>query len=229
MHRRVFAGSNLHVARNTAYQTHPRPIEKEECPLCRVVLGKPRRAFVKHIARHMEEIALMALPRSSEEDSESSSTITGQSNPISGSVYSLAAESESVAREETSYNQTGKLSTNNITDQQGVPSYGIEAARLERDRILTTGNEAALDATLAPSAEAKEDRPKPTSSKESLALQQKTGQAARHKGASQKNEKPGPRHWICGHCHEGGMLIIFDRYCVGPTCGRLRDLYATEY
>lgn len=78
MHRREFTGPQLHVARNIAYETHSRPVETEECPLCRVVLGKPRRAFIKHIGRHMEEIALMALPRNTEEDSDESSISTDQ-------------------------------------------------------------------------------------------------------------------------------------------------------
>ncbi len=76
MHHRVFTGPHLHVARATAYETHPRPVEAEECPLCRVVLGKPRRAFVDHVGRHMEEIALMALPRNTEEDSSESPSST---------------------------------------------------------------------------------------------------------------------------------------------------------
>ncbi|CAD6591965.1 MAG: hypothetical protein ASARMPRED_005885 [Alectoria sarmentosa] len=78
MHRREFTGPQLHVARNIAYETHSRPAEAEECPLCCVVLGKPRRAFIKHIGRHMEEIALMALPRNTEEDSDESSISTDQ-------------------------------------------------------------------------------------------------------------------------------------------------------
>ena len=83
MHQRIFTGPRLHWARITAYQMHPRPAETEECPLCRVVLGKPRRTFVKQVARHMEEIALMALPRSIEEDSDGSSDSTDQISLVS--------------------------------------------------------------------------------------------------------------------------------------------------
>lgn len=73
MHQRVFTGPQLHIARATASETYSRPVETEECPLCRIVLGKPRRAFAKHVGRHMEEIALMALPHNMEEDSDESS------------------------------------------------------------------------------------------------------------------------------------------------------------
>ena len=91
MHQGVFTGPRLPVARDTAYQAHPRPAETEECPLCRVVLGKPRRGFVKHIARHLEEIALMALPCSTGEDSDEGSVSTDEICPVSGNAELLAA------------------------------------------------------------------------------------------------------------------------------------------
>ena len=69
-HNRIFSRSELHVARISAYRQRPRPVESEECPLCRVILCQPRHAFIKHIGQHMEEIALIALPRETEQDSE---------------------------------------------------------------------------------------------------------------------------------------------------------------
>ena len=74
LHECTFTGPKLQVAKKMAYITRAKPIEHEECPLCQVVLGKPRREFVKHVGRHMEEIALMALPRENDEDSEAYST-----------------------------------------------------------------------------------------------------------------------------------------------------------
>lgn len=59
-----------------AYKTRAKPAENEECPLCHVMLGKPRREFVKHVGRHMEEIALMALPRDNDDKPEVHSTST---------------------------------------------------------------------------------------------------------------------------------------------------------
>ena len=76
MHRLFFPGPNLQVAKDMALKTEARRIEDDECPLCRIVVGKPRRGFVKHVGRHMEEIALMALPRDVEEDTEESSLST---------------------------------------------------------------------------------------------------------------------------------------------------------
>ena len=111
IHQRVFTGPQLLVARTTAYETHPRPVKAEECPLCRVVLGKPRRAFVKHTARHMEEIALMALPRSTEEDSDESSVSTNQVSQGSKRAGMLAAKMRSEAREEMSVHGTDGFAT----------------------------------------------------------------------------------------------------------------------
>lgn len=111
IHRRVFTGPQLHVARNAALKTHPKPIETEECPLCRIVLGKQRRAFVKHIGRHMEEIALMVLPRDTEEDSDDSSASTDQTSQRLGNHEVLAAKTGSETSEETSPYQTDSKAT----------------------------------------------------------------------------------------------------------------------
>ena len=77
-HQRSFDGDKLQIAQDMACQMRARVAENEECPLCRVVVGKPRRAFVRHVARHMEEIALITLPRDTEEDSDCSSVSTRQ-------------------------------------------------------------------------------------------------------------------------------------------------------
>ena len=44
--------------------------EHEQCPLCCSTPGGSRRAFVNHVARHMEQIALLALPRATEESDD---------------------------------------------------------------------------------------------------------------------------------------------------------------
>ena len=76
VHQRAFCGPNLEVARDMAYNAESKPSEKEECPFCRGFLGRPRRAFVKHVGSHMEEIALMALPRDRLGGSEDKSVIS---------------------------------------------------------------------------------------------------------------------------------------------------------
>ena len=74
----TFSGSKLQIAVATAHNRRDRPVEQEKCFLCNVSPAKSRRAFVKHVGKHMEEIALMALPREAEDDSAESSTTTGE-------------------------------------------------------------------------------------------------------------------------------------------------------
>ena len=81
-HCLFFTDPNLNIAGKMAYKTEATRVEDDECPLCCNVVGK-RRAFVKHVGRHMEEIALMALPRDVEEDSEEGSVSTERTNTYS--------------------------------------------------------------------------------------------------------------------------------------------------
>ena len=96
-HNRVFADSKHHIAQASARRKMPRPTETEECPLCRVVVGKPRRLFIKHVARHMEDIALMVLPRDTEDDSEegSISTVHAEGEGILELVAGTVADDKS--------------------------------------------------------------------------------------------------------------------------------------
>ena len=162
VHQRIFTGPQLHWARNTANQMHPRPAETEECPLCRVVLGKPRRTFVKHVARHMEEIALMTLPRSIEEDSDESSDSTDQISSVSENAELLATEI--IDRSSSSGTLRGSLDaedselqpvesgaeTNEETKLQSIKSAAeideemiLSSPETRRDKRLQTGKGAA--------------------------------------------------------------------------------------
>ena len=47
------------------------PIEEQPCPMCLTIPGRSRRHFVKHVAKHMESIALAVLPQDTNEDSNS--------------------------------------------------------------------------------------------------------------------------------------------------------------
>ena len=85
-HRLSFSGPNLQTAKNMALKTEARQIENDECPLCCITVGKPRRGFVKHVGRHLEEIALMALPRNVEDDTEEGSTSTDRTSFTQGNT-----------------------------------------------------------------------------------------------------------------------------------------------
>lgn len=102
-HQCAFTGSKLQVALGMALHRKSRTAENEECPLCRTMPGKPRRAFIKHVGRHMEDIALMALPRSPENDSDEGSISSDEiSTPaIAGDMASAKpGRQESVGQEE---------------------------------------------------------------------------------------------------------------------------------
>lgn len=82
-HGIVFSGPRRQIAIATAYKRKEKPVEHEKCFLCNRITGKSRRAFIKHVGQHMEEIALMALPRETEDDSgEASETTNGYPGPL---------------------------------------------------------------------------------------------------------------------------------------------------
>ncbi|KAH8587401.1 hypothetical protein B0O99DRAFT_694475 [Bisporella sp. PMI_857] len=79
------------------------PAAKLECPLCRTVPGKSRSHYVNHICRHLENIALAALPGHVAAHTDDEESITGQHSDQGA----LSAVYESVFIEEHSQNQGG--------------------------------------------------------------------------------------------------------------------------
>ncbi|KIW23483.1 uncharacterized protein PV07_11677 [Cladophialophora immunda] len=53
-----------------AKNVQARPIEGEQCPLCRRADWSTQRAFVKHLGKHFEDIALLALPLGDDSEEE---------------------------------------------------------------------------------------------------------------------------------------------------------------
>ena len=76
VHQRTFCRPKLEMAGEMAYHAESRPSEKRKYPFCRSFLGRTRRAFVNHVGSHMEEIALIALPRDRLGDSKDKSVIS---------------------------------------------------------------------------------------------------------------------------------------------------------
>ena len=73
-HGRQKAAVNWQTATRWALDARTNPAEHERCPLCFITPGSSRRVFVNHVARHMEQISLLALPRDetgSDEEAES--------------------------------------------------------------------------------------------------------------------------------------------------------------
>lgn len=69
-HGRQQATVTWQTTMDWALDKQENPAENEQCPLCCSTPGGSRRVFVNHVARHMEQIALLALPRATEESDD---------------------------------------------------------------------------------------------------------------------------------------------------------------
>ena len=96
-HDRAFSVSQLRVALDTAAKIQYLPIEEQQCPLCKIKPGSTRRAFIAHIGRHLEEIALAALPRSVDEGSEEDASVASDVEQQVSSIPSNGSESDPTA------------------------------------------------------------------------------------------------------------------------------------
>jgi hypothetical protein len=85
-HRILLNNTQLEVAASMAEQRKPQPVETLKCPLCLCVLSKSRRHFARHVGKHMESIALAALPRGN--DSTSDSELAALTDSDEASVHS---------------------------------------------------------------------------------------------------------------------------------------------
>ncbi|KAL8782763.1 MAG: hypothetical protein Q9195_009578 [Heterodermia aff. obscurata] len=98
-HQQQFSESLASAASATACRKISKPVEEEKCLLCDKYPSTTRRALVAHIGKHMEEVAMMALPKDHTDDSGQSSEsddsnfdIDGQSNGNSRNEHTSFAE-----------------------------------------------------------------------------------------------------------------------------------------
>ena len=143
VHQRTFCRPNLEVARDMAYSAESRPSEKENCPFCRNVLGRPRRAFVKHVGSHMEEIALMALPRDHLGDAEDQSVISREG--------SMETSRLPASNRFTQNDSLPGLSAIGSSRYSGSISDGMGERQMNRSlRIMVEDADGALESTSLP-------------------------------------------------------------------------------
>jgi ankyrin repeat protein len=64
---------DLETMARAAEKEKPKDLSNTSCPLCLVIPGGTRRSFMTHVGKHMEEIALAALPREPDSDDECNS------------------------------------------------------------------------------------------------------------------------------------------------------------
>lgn len=61
-HLTTFSGALTPVALDAAEKRTETSIADQKCPFCLTILATTKRNFITHVARHMEEVALGALP-----------------------------------------------------------------------------------------------------------------------------------------------------------------------
>lgn len=81
-HETTFNGPMEHTAIATAERKLEQPIKEQCCPFCLEYPATTRRAFVAHVGRHLEGIALSTLPREDVSDSGSEGSISGPDDKI---------------------------------------------------------------------------------------------------------------------------------------------------
>jgi hypothetical protein len=72
-HRGLFEKNVKEASLGLCERRKPHDVASLSCPLCLCIPGKSRRNFVTHVGKHMEGIALAALPRKNDSDSSSDS------------------------------------------------------------------------------------------------------------------------------------------------------------
>ena len=72
-HGRTFAVLQGSSAADAACRQRSRPVDDEKCPLCGETLRATQREFKIHVGKHLEEIALLALPREHDEEDDDAS------------------------------------------------------------------------------------------------------------------------------------------------------------
>ena len=111
-HGAAFSDSQFDIACKMAEQRKPQPIESHQCPLCLCFPGKSKRNFATHVGKHMEGIALAALPRETTSDSESDDETLAGTSPKSPQPNSPKYE----ALNNQPNGRSSRLSTPSSTD-----------------------------------------------------------------------------------------------------------------
>ena len=125
----------------TAGATFREPLENRTCPFCSEITGGKPSKFVKHVARHMEEIGLTALPQDAETDSEPDSDVNStRSGSVSEAVISIKSQHNATLntpkKSETPAPEVKEISTPDVEDDIGVTA--TMAAGLERSEFDPT-------------------------------------------------------------------------------------------
>jgi hypothetical protein len=79
IHSKLFTVSQVEDAVNAVARTVFQPAREQKCPFCLTVPGDTKRTFASHVGKHMQDIALAALPLFADSDSDDASLRTDRS------------------------------------------------------------------------------------------------------------------------------------------------------
>ncbi len=186
------------------------------CPLCKDTL-KSSKQYERHVARHLEELALFALPRTEtddEEDNDGNEDVFNARNSTDESGIDLDSGSNRSSAE--GEEEEAGLDTS-------ILSGGIDDS-LSSSGILTDSTPGPPEVTDNEASTDTESMGYPSPGKSSD-LQLNTGSKPSRRAL--RPPPPPPRHWRCGSCGFGDMLIQINLFCV--NCRRRKDYLAEEH
>ena len=134
------------------------PVESMVCPLCLKIPGKSRRDFATHVGKHMEDIALAALPRdgySTEDESNASDVLEdtasdGLTGPWEWSNSHFPRKSESENAEDSEGHGNAESSTSQIAAVSvNFKATGRPSDIVREARISEVGKDGAATSTVA--------------------------------------------------------------------------------
>ena len=136
IHHQIIRASQISTILDAAVSIQPAAINDQKCPLCLNVPGVSRRNFVKHVARHLESIALAVLPREAEDDSDAHSVASNRSLEPAVLSQQSVVDSPEQATIKTNDVPTGS------SDTAAIESRGETHSQITtncRGRIRATG------------------------------------------------------------------------------------------
>ena len=124
-HQQQYSDCQASAAITRACRKTPKPVEEEKCFLCDKYPSNTRRALISHIGKHMEEVAMMALPKDHMDDSEHSSESDDGNFDIDDQSNDTHRKIDAVKHKQSMIDSTGTLG-----DGFGAPVTSTDAGSL---------------------------------------------------------------------------------------------------
>lgn len=215
-HTDILSQAHLGVAMELSLDRREKLIIESPCPLCLAPTGSSRREYVKHVGRHMEEIALIVLPK---EDGHSDESSDESSNEELVEISSSTSKRHNKAQASQGDAVLIDFLRGSHPDTSSATNSAAHVPRISR-RSPSPGQTRSESSSL-PTDLVEGDREDLVGVARPAAKGQ--GINARFSPVP-KGYKP-LKEWSCGWCHFGPMTINFEMFCA--NCQRMKDDYAT--